>query len=69
MTDYLKEVAIFGIVVIACVGVFSGMNGVLIGSAIGGIAGIAGFSIGQEYTRLSQVKEGGEKATEEGREV
>ena len=64
MTDYLKEVAILGIVVIVSVAVFSGVNGVLLSSAIGGIAGIAGYSLGVERGKQSQEGEGGESREE-----
>ena len=56
MTDYLKEVAILGIVVIVSVALSMGVNGVLLASAISGIAGIAGYSIG--VARGKQLQEG-----------
>lgn len=57
MTDYVKEVAIFGIVIIVSVALFCGINGVLLASAIGGIAGIAGYSLGQKSTTQSKEHE------------
>ena len=58
MGDYLKEVAIIGIVIIACVALYSGINGVLLSSAMAGIAGIAGYSLGQASTKSSKKGEG-----------
>jgi len=46
----LKLVAIGGIVVIECVALYLGINGVLLSLSIGGIAGIAGYEIGVERT-------------------
>lgn len=46
--SYIKEIAIIGIVVIVSVALFKGINGVLLASAIGAIAGIAGYQIGKE---------------------
>lgn len=68
MSNYLKELAIIGIVVIASVAVYSGMNGVLLSSAMAGIAGIAGYSIGVERGKSLQ-SEGEEEASEEEREI
>lgn len=54
LTEYLKEVAIIGIVLIACVAVYSGMNGVLLSSSMAGIAGIAGYTIGRKAGESSR---------------
>ena len=55
----MKEVAICGIVVIVAVALYMGVNGVLLGSAIGGIAGIAGYSIGVARGKQSPGDEDG----------
>lgn len=46
----LKVCAIIGIVLIECVALYLGVNGVLLSLSIGGIAGIAGYEIGVKRT-------------------
>lgn len=72
MTNYVKELAIAGIVVIVCVALYLGVDGVLLASAIGGIAGIAGYELGQKRGTTSQVEweelEDGVKVEKKGKE-
>lgn len=58
MSKYLSEVAICGIVVIVCVALYSGVNGILLSSAISGIAGIAGYTLGQRHTEELHAEQG-----------
>lgn len=62
IASYVKEVAICGIVLIVCVGLYYHMNGVLTSSAFTIIGGIAGYSIGRESIESSRSEERGEVA-------
>lgn len=48
--DYIKEVAIAGIVVLESIALYKGVNGVVLTMVVGIIAGIAGYKIA-EYVR------------------
>ena len=47
VSNYIKEIAIAGIVILVSVAIYKDLDGVLLATGISAIAGIAGYEIGK----------------------